>query len=122
MDAVAYAREYERIVAESNDRYAERVRKAFNSLSDGGRILVDNYIADKITPELSHPIKTAVDYALEDPEQILFDRELMCYMQINGEPPPEMKRMMECHRQLTTVEPDNDSSKPIASFGSNPEH
>lgn len=108
MDAVAYAREYERIAAESNNRFAERVRRAFNSLSSDGRQLVENYIAEKITPKLSHPIKTAVDYALEDPEQTLFQRELMCYMQINGEPPPKLARMIECSRRQFEAETDND--------------
>lgn len=108
MDAVEYAQEYERIAAQSNNRYVERVRKAFNLLSSDGRQLVENYIAEKITPELSHPIKTGVDYALEDPEQTLFEREFMCYMQINGEHPPEVARFIECSRRQFEAESDND--------------
>lgn len=121
MDAVVYAREYERIAAESNNRFAERVRRAFNSLSSDGRQLVENYIAEKITPKLSHPIKTPVDYALEDPEQTLFGRELMCYMQINGEPRPEMKKAIECGRQRQNTESERGLSSEFASFGTRPE-
>lgn len=121
MDAVAYAREYERIAAESNNRFAERVQRAFNSLSSDGRQLVNKYIAGEITPKLSHPIKTAVDYAMENPEQTLFEREWMCYMQINSEPPPKLARMIECTRQQSEAETDNGKFDRIESDGQHQE-
>lgn len=121
MDAVTFARDYERIAAESNNRGADRTRKAIQSLSSSGRQAVENYIEETITPKLSFPRTNSVDSALKDPESAMFNLEIMCYMQINGEPPPEMQRMMECFRQQRGIGPDNDSSKPSVTLSPNQE-
>ena len=122
MDAVTFAREYERIAAESNNRGADRTRQALDSLSSDGHQAVERFIEERITPKLSWPVKNSVDSALEDPEGTMFNLEIMCYTQINGQPPPEIQRMMECFRQQTGIEPDNDSSKRSGFLSSNPEN
>lgn len=122
IDAVTFAREYERIAAESNNRGADRTRQALDSLSNNGRQAVDRFIEERITPALSFPVKNSVDDALEDPEDTMFNLEIICYMQINGELPPEAQRTMECLRQQRGIGPDNDSSKPTAFLSPNPEN
>ena len=50
-------------------------------------------------PKLSFPRTDSVDFALEDPEGARENLDIMCYTKVNGEPPPEIKKMMECLRQ-----------------------
>ena len=122
MDAVTFAREYERIAAESNNRGADRTRRALDSLSSDGRQAVDRFIEERITPKLSFPRTNSVDNALRDPEETMFSLEIMCYMQINGEFPAEVQRKMECFRQQRGIGPDNDSSEPSVGLIPSPEN
>jgi len=121
MDAVTYAKEAKRIADESNDRFVLRVEQAFASLSSNGRQLVEQYIAEEITPSQSHQIKTIVDYAIEDPEQILFHRELTCHQQMTGELHPILKRTMECAQQRMQTTGGNDGSAGAVLLGPQPE-
>ena len=122
MDTVAFAREYERIAAESNNRAGERVQQAIAALSASGRQIVEEFIENRVTPELSFPRTDSVDFALRDPESTKVDLEIMCYTQINGEPPPEVQKTMECLRQQRGIEPDNDSSNHVIAIRPNPEN
>lgn len=112
MDAVTLARESERIAAESNARGADRTRNAIESLSSAGRLAVETYIEETITPKLSFPLTNSVDLALKDPDDFMYGLEIMCHTYTNGEPPPEVQRMMECLRQQPAVEPAIGSPKP----------
>lgn len=113
MDTVAFAREYERVASESNNRAGERVQRAISALSTSGRHIVEEFIENRVTPKLSFPRADSVDLALRDPEGAKFNLEIMCYTQINGELPPEVKRTMECLRQQKGIPPAEDSSDQV---------
>ncbi len=122
MDAVTLARESERIASEFNARGAHRTRQAIESLSSAGRQTVERFIEETITPKLSFPLTNSVDLALKDPDDFMYDLEIMCHTYINGEPPPEVQRMMECLRQQAAVEPGIDSPKPTVRQVPSPEN
>lgn len=98
-DPVSLAREYERAARESNNRNADRIREAITSLSSTGRQAVEEYISSVVTPKLSFPRKNSIDLAEEDPEGFLINFDIMCHLHMYGEPPPELKRAMECGEQ-----------------------
>ena len=116
MDTVALAREYERIAAESNNRAGDRARQAIEALSSSGRQIIEEFIQDIVTPELSFPRTDTADLALKDPESARANLEIMCYTQINGELPPEVQKAMECFRQQMEIERDYDSSNQAISI------
>lgn len=122
MDAVTLARESERIASEFNTRGADRTRQAIESLSSAGRQTVERFIEETITPKLSFPLTNSVDLALKDPDDFMYGLEIMCHTYINGEPPPEVQRMMECLRQQAAVEPGIDSPKPTVRQVPSPEN
>ncbi len=122
MDAVILARESERIAVESNARGADRTRQAIESLSSAGRQMVERFIEETITPKLSFPLTNAVDLALKDPDDFMYNLEISCHVAINGEYPPEVQRRMECLRLQRGLGPDNDSSKPSAQLIPSPEN
>lgn len=122
MDPVTVAVEYERIAEEFNARGADRTRQAIEALSGEGRQVVEKFIAETITPQLSYPRTNSVDSAKEDPDSITSHMEIMCHTITYGEPPPEIQRVMDCLRQQTAVDPDNDLPRATISLRSIPEH
>lgn len=99
LDTVTFAREYEGIAADTNNRAGNRVENTISSLSSPGQRIIEEFIRTRVVPELSFPRTDSVDFALEDPEGARENLDIMCYTMVNGEPPPEIKKMMECLRQ-----------------------
>lgn len=99
LDAVTFAREYEEIAADTNNRAGSRVEKAISSLSSPGQRIIEGFIQTRVVPELSFPRTDSVDFALRDPVGARESLDAMCYTIVNGELPPETKKMMECLRQ-----------------------
>ncbi len=122
MDTVTFAREYERIAAETNNRAGERVQQAIGALSYPGGQIVEDFLENRVTPKLSFPRTDSVDLALRDPEDARFGLEILCYTQINGEPPPEVQRTMECLRQQMEIQPGKESSNQLIAIRPSPEN
>lgn len=122
MDAVTLARGSERIAADSNARRADRYRQAIESLSTAGRESVERFVEKTITPKMSFPLTDSVELALEDPDSFMYSLEISCHVAINGEPPPEVQRMMECLRQQSELGPDSASSESSFGIAPNPQN
>ena len=99
LDTVTFAREYEGIAADTNNRAGNRVENTISSLSSPGQRIIEGFIQTRVVPKLAFPRTDSVDFALRDPEGARENLDIMCYTMVNGEPPPEIKKMMECLRQ-----------------------
>lgn len=99
LDTVTFAREYEELAADTNNRAGNRVESAISTLSSRGQRIIEEFIQTTVVPELSFPRTDSVDFASSDPDAARDMLDDMCYTVVNGEPSPETKKMMECLRQ-----------------------
>jgi hypothetical protein len=99
LDAVVFATEYERIVAESHERMEDQVRYTLDILSNSGRQTIERFIGERVTPKLSFPRTSTVDLAEMDPEDVRFEIDVTCHEYLYGQPSPETQRRMECLQQ-----------------------
>lgn len=117
MDTLSFARESADIAAQSNEQMGDRIRRRIGLLTPSGQQSIEEYIATRVTPNLSLPAETIEDLAVEDPEEARYSLDLMCYQHTHGHFPPEVEREMarasECimRRQLESLGLDPDAPR-----------